>query len=206
MKRILLILTLLAAFWPADAQNRYHRRIPSMPYARVNRNALQFPGGASADFDLFLRKLDSLVVSGRGDVRILHVGGSHVQGGMWTNTLRKNLMSLRYGMDGGRGLVFPYAAAGTNTPLGYQTSYTGTWTSSRCLKPETVMGVTGMTVSTADTSATVRTGSFVPSAAETCAAESSASVRTTAFAGFILLPSAIRGCRRSSYIRPSRKV
>ena len=64
-------------------------------------------------------------------------------------------MALRYGMDGGRGLVFPYAAAGTNTPMGYQSSYTGTWTSSRCLSPETVMGVSGMTVTTADTAATV---------------------------------------------------
>lgn len=126
-----------------------------MPYAHTERNVLQFPGGASADFDNFLCKLDTLLLTGRGDVRILHIGGSHVQGGMWTNTLRKNLMSLRYGMDGGRGLVFPYAAAGTNTPLGYQTSYSGSWTASRCLKPETVMGVTGMTVSTADTAATV---------------------------------------------------
>ena len=155
MKRFFLLVAFVAVLLPANAQTRLHRRIPSMPYAHVQRNALQFPGGASADFDAFLRKLDTLVLTGRGDVRILHIGGSHVQGGTWTNTLRKNLMTLRYGMDGGRGLVFPYAAAGTNTPMGYQTSYTGTWTTSRCLKPETVMGVNGMTVSTADTAATV---------------------------------------------------
>lgn len=155
MKRLFLLLTLLAAVWPAGAQFRHHRRVPSLPFARLERNALQFPGGESATFNTFLRKLDTLVVTGRGDVRILHIGGSHVQGGTWTNTLRKDLMALRYGMDGGRGFVFPYAAAGTNTPVGYQTSYTGTWSSSRCLKPETVMGLSGMTVSTADTAATV---------------------------------------------------
>ena len=155
MKRFFLLVTLLTAAWPSLAQIRYHRRVAPMPYARLEHNALRFPGGESADFDAFLGKLDTLVVTGRGDVRILHIGGSHVQGGSWTNTLRKNLMTLRYGMDGGRGLVFPYAAAGTNTPMGYQTSYTGTWTSSRCLKPETVMGLCGMTVTTADTAATV---------------------------------------------------
>ena len=155
MKRLILLAVLAATLLPAGAQNPYRRRIPPMRYARIERNALQFPGGSSADFDAFLRKLDTLVLTGRGDVRILHIGGSHVQGGTWTNTLRKNLMALRYGMDGGRGLVFPYAAAGTNTPMGYQSSYTGTWTSSRCLSPETVMGVTGMTVTTADTAATV---------------------------------------------------
>ena len=155
MKRLVLLLTLIAAAWPSEARVRYHRRIPPMPYAHIERNAIRYPGGGSADFEGFLRKLDTLVVTGRGDVRILHIGGSHVQGGFWTNTLRKNLMTLRYGMDGGRGLVFPYAAAGTNTPVGYQTSYTGTWTGSRCLKPETVTGVSGMTVTTSDTSATV---------------------------------------------------
>ena len=155
MKRLILLAALAATLLPASAQNRFRRRIPPMPYARIERNALQFPSGSSADFDVFLRKLDTLVLTGRGDVRILHIGGSHVQGGTWTNTLRKNLMALRYGMDGGRGLVFPYAAAGTNTPMGYQSSYTGTWTSSRCLNPETVMGVSGMTVTTADTAATV---------------------------------------------------
>ena len=155
MKRLILLLAFTAILLPASAQSLLHRRIPPMPYAHVDRNALRFPGGASADFDRFLRKLDTLVVTGRGDVRILHVGGSHVQGGTWTNTFRKNLASLRYGMDGGRGLVFPYAAAGTNTPMGYQTSYTGTWTASRCLKPDTVMGVNGMTVSTSDSTATV---------------------------------------------------
>ena len=155
MKRTILLLTLLLAFVPMDAQLRHHRRIPRMGFARTERNALQFPGIDSPDFDLFLRKLDTLVTTGRGDVRIVHIGGSHVQGGTWTNTLRKNLMMLSYGIDGGRGLVFPYAAAGTNTPAGYQTSYTGTWSSSRCLKPETVMGLTGMTVTTADTAATV---------------------------------------------------
>jgi len=156
MKRFTLLLTVFLLTSPIlCGQSRFHRRIPPMPYAHVERNALQFPGGASADFDRFLRKLDTLLLTGRGDVRIVHIGGSHVQGGTWTNTLRKDMMSLRYGMDGGRGLVFPYAAAGTNTPMGYQTSYSGTWTSSRCLKPETVMGVNGMTVSTADTAATV---------------------------------------------------
>lgn len=154
MKRPILLLILALTVWPAGAQSR-HRRVPYYAFAHLERNALQFPGGESPEFNTFLRKMDTLLVTGRGDVRILHIGGSHVQGGVWTNTLRKNLLTLSYGLDGGRGFVFPYAAAGTNTPVGYQTSYTGTWTSSRCLKPDTVTGLSGMTVSTADTAATV---------------------------------------------------
>ena len=139
----------------AAAQGLLHRAVPDLGFGHLERNAIRFPAGKSEDFSLFLRKLDTLMLSDRGNVRILHVGGSHVQGGMWTDQLRRNLLSLRYGMDGGRGLVFPFAAAGTNTPSGYRSTATGSWTSTRCLHPEEVLGVTGMAVSTADTSATV---------------------------------------------------
>ncbi|MBQ6763014.1 MAG: hypothetical protein IJP49_09720 [Bacteroidales bacterium] len=151
MKRTLLFLLLFLLAVPLGAQMDYHRRIPPMPYARIDRNQLQFPGGDAPTFETFLRKLDTLLLTGQGDVRILHIGDSHIQAGTWTNTFRKNLLSLRYGIDGGRGFVFPFAAAGTHTPMGYQSSYTGTWSSSRCLRPETVMGLSGMTVSTVDT-------------------------------------------------------
>ena len=62
MKRLILLAALVATLLPAGAQNPYRRRIPPMPYAHVQRNALQFPGGSSADFDNFLRKLDTLVL------------------------------------------------------------------------------------------------------------------------------------------------
>ena len=88
---------------------------------------LQFPGGESEEFDLFLRKLDTLLDTGKGDLRVLHVGGSHVQAGTWTDRLRAHFLALRYGLDGGRGLVFPFSAAGTNTPISYSSSYTGNW-------------------------------------------------------------------------------
>lgn len=156
MRKAVLIAGILAlACFAAGAQQRYIRRVPPLPFAHLERNALQFPGGESPSFERFLRKLDTLIISGRGDVRILQVGGSHVQAGTWTGQLRKNLLSLRYGMDGGRGLVFPCTAAATNTPSSYRSAYTGEWTHSKCLKPESVMGLCGMAVTTQDTSATV---------------------------------------------------
>ncbi|MBQ5983511.1 MAG: hypothetical protein IJL56_00860 [Bacteroidales bacterium] len=151
-KGLILILALFLAL-TAAAQ---HRRIPYYGFARLDRNRIQYPSGKSPDFDLFLRKLDTLSVYGKASVRVLHVGGSHVQGGTWTQQLRRNFMTMRYGMDGGRGMVFPFSAAGTNTPSGYATEYTGEWTFSRCLKPEAdiPLGITGMSVTTADSTAT----------------------------------------------------
>lgn len=131
------------------------RRMPRYPFIPVDRNVLQFPGGESEEFNLFLRKLDTLVDTGKGDLRVLHVGGSHVQAGTWTDRLRTRFLALRYGLDGGRGLVFPFSAAGTNTPISYSSSYTGNWEKTNCLKPECVLGLTGMAITAADTSARV---------------------------------------------------
>jgi lysophospholipase L1-like esterase len=151
MRKLLLALLLLLPLSLA-AQ---HRHIPYLGFARLDRNRIQYPSGESPDFDRFLRKMDTLVTFGQGDIRILHIGGSHVQGGTWTQQLRRNLMSLRYGLDGGRGLVFPYNAAGTNTPMGYTTRAAGEWTMTRNLKPEPSipLGLTGLSVSTSDSSA-----------------------------------------------------
>ena len=156
-KRLLILFILsLAAFMTAGAQTM-HRRIPQYSFIRSDHNRIQTPSGKSPDFQLFLRKLDTLIVSRSGDVKIVHVGGSHVQGGVWTQQLRRNMLSLRYGLDGGRGMVFPFAAASTNTPMGYVSTCSGFWSYSRCLKPQdgTPLGVTGMAVETSDSSATI---------------------------------------------------
>lgn len=152
MKKLLLAgLAALLTVLPASAW-----RVPHYPFVRADRNFLEMPAGASPTYNIFLRKLDTLVRTGGTDVRILHVGGSHVQGGTWSDRLRRNFLSLRYGADGGRGLVFPFSAAGTNTPVGYSSSYAGNWESATCLRPRDVtLGLTGMAVTARDTSARV---------------------------------------------------
>lgn len=151
MRKAALSFLLLLALLPAGA-----RRQPRYPFVRTDLNYLQLPGGSAPEFDLFCRKLDTLLLTGGGDVRILHLGGSHVQGGTLTDRLRRRFLSLRYGIAGGRGLVFPYSAAQTNTPVSYNSSYTGNWESVNCLKPgDEALGLTGMAVTARDSSARV---------------------------------------------------
>ena len=151
MKRLIVILLLFVPMLSSAA-----RRTAAPPFVRTELNTLQMPAGASPTYDLFLRKIDTLVLTGRTDVRVLHVGGSHVQGGTLTDRLRTRFLSLRYGLDGGRGLVFPFSAAGTNTPVSYSSSYSGHWESGTCLKPAGLeMGLSGMAVTARDTSARV---------------------------------------------------
>ena len=145
MKRLLAAILLIVTMLPLEGR-RY-------PFVRVERNVVQFPAGDSPEFRLFLRKLDSLVMGGKGNVRVLQVGGSHVQGGTWSGRLRNNFLSLRYGMDGGRGLVFPFATIGTNTPSGYASLAVGDWETSRCLKPDRTIGLAGVVATAKDTSA-----------------------------------------------------
>ena len=148
MKRALLAILLLLTLLPLEG-----RRLPRYPFIRTDKNVLQ---GESADFQRFCRKLDTLLVTGGGDVRVLHVGGSHVQGGTFSDRLRRRFLSLRYGIEGGRGLVFPFATAGTNTPVSYNSSYIGHWESANCLKPaDEPLGLTGMAALARDTSARV---------------------------------------------------
>ncbi len=148
MKRSLAVILLLLTVLPLGG-----RRLPRYPFIRTDKNVLQ---GESADFQRFCRKLDTLLVTGGGDVRVLHVGGSHVQGGTLSDRLRRRFLSLRYGIEGGRGLVFPFATAGTNTPVSYNSSYIGHWESANCLKPaDEPLGLTGMAALARDTSARV---------------------------------------------------
>ena len=56
-------------------------------------DSLQFPGGHNQFYTLYIY-IDSLLRTGKGRLNILHIGGSHVQGGMFTHRMRLNLDSL----------------------------------------------------------------------------------------------------------------
>ena len=100
-------------------------RWPQLPdCARPERSVLQFPGSRAAQ-DLFYAKLDSLVATGRGNVNVWHVGGSHVQAAFFPNRIMNLLDSLT--VRGDRGFLFPYRLAGTNYDKTYLMTATGEW-------------------------------------------------------------------------------
>ena len=156
--RVLAAAIVLLLGWSGDAfAQSLHKPIPNYMFAHFEENAISFPSGDSTDFERFFRKLDTLFFFGEGDVNIVHIGGSHVQSGTFPNRMRRNLLSMRYGIEGGRGMVFPFSVAKSNTPTSYFSSYTGKWTTCRNSQAKTPlrMGLTGMAASTSDPSATV---------------------------------------------------
>lgn len=125
------------------------------PCVIPDSDAIQLPGGAGREMSILVSKLDSVLLLGKGRVSIIQIGGSHVQADMHTEVFRQRLDSLNGGLRPARGFLFPYSVAKTNNPLGYRVRYGGSWDKARCSvrKPRPALGVSGITVYTADTTA-----------------------------------------------------
>ena len=157
MKRLtayFLAILLLPALLPGQT---LHKDVPDLEFARFDRNRIVMKGDSSC-FETVYKKLDSILMSGEGHLSIMHIGGSHVQAGTLTRQFRNDLLSMGGDLDGGRGLVFPFWAARTNTPSSFKTRYGGEWTASRNVQknPEKRLGLTGMALTSSDSSAFVR--------------------------------------------------
>lgn len=107
--------------------------------------------------DIFLKKLDSLVLCEGGRMSILHIGGSHVQADAFPNRVRRHLDSINGRLQPSRGVIFPYRAAKTNNPRNYKICSQGEWQVSRNTKRERCanLGVMGMAITTTDPSAEI---------------------------------------------------
>src|SRR5208337_1895586 len=89
-------------------------------------------------------------------LKVLHIGDSHVQADIFTGYIRDELQNV-FG-EGGRGFVFPYAAASTHAAYDYRTSCKGKWDYSRNIQPYPVydIGITGATIHTEDSTASFK--------------------------------------------------
>ncbi|MBI1222467.1 MAG: LysM peptidoglycan-binding domain-containing protein [Bacteroidetes bacterium] len=105
--------------------------------------------------DGFYGKLNELNEGKRKQVRIVHIGDSHLQADYFSGELRR-LLQLVFG-NAGRGFVFPYRAAKTNGPADYKTGAYGKWDSKRVVFPDQDLpiGLGGITLSSSDTDALV---------------------------------------------------
>lgn len=120
------------------------------PCARPDSNFISLPGGMSEAMSLFIDKMDSVLLLGRGRVSILQIGGSHIQADIYTEVFRQRLDSLNGGLRPARGFIFPFSVAKTNNPPGYKVRRGGEWQKARCSvrKPRPALGVSGITVFT----------------------------------------------------------
>ena len=133
----------------ADAQNIQEK----YPFIKLDKNTVDFYGD-STEFNTFFDKLDQTVLDGEGQVNVLHMGGSHVQGGTLSHTMRTNLQNIAPGLKGQRGLVFPFTLAKTNNPWNYVVKKKGSWEGARVSvhNHRSEWGISGVTATTYSTS------------------------------------------------------
>src|ERR1700744_2643287 len=100
------------------------------PFITVTNNVIT----SSQRLDSFYKKLSIVKSTGKGVVRIVHIGDSHIQADIFSGTVRNKLQQF-FG-NAGRGLVFPYQLAKSNAPADISSSSNITWRYNRLAHPE----------------------------------------------------------------------
>lgn len=91
------------------------------PYINFSANVIE----RKESLEPFFKRLDDLRAGKSNQVRILHIGDSHIQGDYFTGWMRA-FFQYEYGAAG-RGLVFPYRQAGSYNARDVKSSATGSW-------------------------------------------------------------------------------
>ena len=116
-------------------------------FVREDVNNIQYP----EQLKRFKKKMAALANGERKQVRILHIGDSHIQAGHNARRFMQ-LIQAEYG-NAGRGLVFPYQVAKTNSPDDLRSSSPSAWEVCKNVMHGThtiPVGITGMSLRTQD--------------------------------------------------------
>ncbi len=154
MKKHLALLTtlLLLAVW-CTAQPRPVEIPREHKFILYDANDLRFDS-ASPTMQAFFAKWRRVVTTHQGNINIVHIGGSHVQAGTMSNTIRTDLMHAYPTLVAGRGMIFPYsAAAKCNNPRDYRVHCPQKVTLTRNIYKEHTypLGLCGIAITAADT-------------------------------------------------------
>jgi lysophospholipase L1-like esterase len=103
----------------------------------------------------FFKKMLEQRLRGGQKISIVHIGDSHVLGDFLTQLVRNRLQD-EFG-NAGRGLIFPYRAAGSNGPRDFGFESRGGWSGDdlNTVKENVPIGVAGFSLSTANLSASL---------------------------------------------------
>lgn len=123
------------------------------PFINYQANSLKYDSATSPTMRYFLAKWYKVTTTGKGSINIVHIGGSHVQGGTFPHAVRTRIHSDYPTLVGGRGLVFPYsAAAKCNNPPDYRARCKEKVILTRNVfkNPEYPMGLCGISITAQD--------------------------------------------------------
>jgi lysophospholipase L1-like esterase len=130
-------------------QDYYPFEIEKYSFIRYDKNYFIFFNDSSK-FENIFDIYDSLIIYGKGQLKIVHIGGSHIQADVYTNRIRRRLQTFYPGLTGARGFIFPYRIAKTNNPSNFQVKYSGLWyyCKNTQQKINCTLGLSGYSIST----------------------------------------------------------
>jgi len=156
-KRLIFIVCIVLLSVEVFAQETPYKHIV---YSFINQEAdsLNLFGNAQNDFNNVCKNLNQLILKGNGQIRVLHIGDSHIQADFFSGRLRENLQCFALGIQGSRGFIFPYNVAATNNPDNYKVKYTGKWQHCRNIQQLNgcELGIAGISVTTTDSNASIQ--------------------------------------------------
>lgn len=153
-----LTLALLAISFLAAGQVDLQRRFPFM---HLEANVIEVYGDDDKLVD-FYEKLNDLAFEGKGEINVVHMGGSHVQAGMLSQAMREGMQGMSPGLKGSRGFFFPFKLAHTNEPRNFSITSNVDWEGFRCsVNNHTAeWGMSGIVATTTDSNARVSIMAF----------------------------------------------
>ena len=158
MKKIIILLCIIN--YALCIENVYSqplmRQLPHYDCVNYDANKLILKGDSNK-LRTFFAKLDSLALWGDNEINIVHIGGSHIQAGVFPNRMRINFSNILPGFGGERGAIFPYSAARTNNPKNFEVHYSGEWKKCQNSRPPITetLGMMGYTISTNDLNSSI---------------------------------------------------
>ncbi len=151
----LLYISMLLCFYSGLAIAQPNRApVTEAPHIHMEHNQLIFPGGQTIA-DHYFEMMKKLSLYGQGQIRVLHIGGSHIQADIYSNRMRNHFSNFLPNLMSARGLIFPYTIAKTNNPRNYKVNHSGLWSAVRNVDRSLAnpLGLSGISVSTSDTNA-----------------------------------------------------
>lgn len=153
MRRLPILLLLLVACCASLVAQRDTAPAARYPFIRYKSNRLHYDS-SSVTLAHFFDRWERMVRTGQDNINIVHIGGSHVQAGTMSNTIRRRLLYDHPDLVSARGMIFPYsAAARCNNPADYRVHCLQKVALTRNVYQsyEVPLGLTGIAVTAKDT-------------------------------------------------------
>lgn len=123
------------------------KEVEHYPFINYDANKIEYYGTSKKAFLDFYRKFTGLIKAGKRQIRILHIGDSHLQADFFSGRVRADFQSFMPGLQGARGMISPYKQG---CPDSYRITYGSQWEHHSILSSSSHQSIFANTIYTTD--------------------------------------------------------